>query len=228
MDNKLIYVFGHKNPDTDSVCAAISFSYLKNKLGFLTSPAILGNINAETKYALDYFKMRVPYHLNDVRVQLKDVNYHKKCYIDKNSTIKDAFDYMNKYSLTGISVVENKNKYFGYISLKEIACEVINGDFHKIDTSYGNIISILKGKKVYKFDKEVKGLVLEPSSQTKVPPRNVTPYILIVEEKEEATKFIMNSNIKLVILVSNLKLDDGILKFAREKRISIIETPYNS
>ena len=114
MDNKLIYVFGHKNPDTDSVCAAISFSYLKNKLGFLTQPAVLGNINEETKYALNYFKFRIPYHLNDVKVQLKDVNYHKNCFIDKNSTIKDAFDYMNKYALTGLSVVENKNKYYGY------------------------------------------------------------------------------------------------------------------
>ena len=71
MDNKLIYVFGHKNPDTDSVCAAISFSYLKNKLGFNTIPAVLGEVNQETKYALDYFGFKVPYHLNDVKTQIK-------------------------------------------------------------------------------------------------------------------------------------------------------------
>ena len=150
MDNKPIYVFGHKNPDTDSVCAAISFSYLKNKLGLNTIPAVLGEINQETKYALNYFKFKEPYHLNDVKIQLKDIAYHKNSYIDKNTTIKDAFDYLNKYNLTGISVVEGKNKFFGYISLKEIACEVISGDFHYIETSYGNILSILKAENVLK------------------------------------------------------------------------------
>ena len=110
MNKDVIYVFGHKNPDTDSVCAAIGLSYLKNKLGFNTIPAVLGNINAETKYALEYFDFKIPYHLNDVKLQIKDVSYHKKSYIDKNSTIKDAYDYMSKHMLTGLSVVENKNK----------------------------------------------------------------------------------------------------------------------
>ena len=76
-------MFGHKNPDTDSVCASIGLSYLKNKLGYNTIPAVLGSINAETKYALEYFGIKCPYHLNDVRLQIKDVNYHKNCYIDK-------------------------------------------------------------------------------------------------------------------------------------------------
>ena len=54
---KKINIFGHKNPDTDSVCAAISLSYLKNKLGYNTVPRVLGEINEETKFALDYFNI---------------------------------------------------------------------------------------------------------------------------------------------------------------------------
>ena len=50
MNEKPIYIFGHKNPDTDSVCGAIALSYLKNYLGMNTTPAVLGNINNETKY----------------------------------------------------------------------------------------------------------------------------------------------------------------------------------
>ena len=160
MNGKLTYIFGHKNPDTDSICGAISLSYLKNKLGMNTIPSALGNLNSETKYALDYFKAKEPFHLNDVKLQIKDVAYHKNCFIDKNVPIKDAFDYMNKYSLTGIPVVENKNKYYGYVSLKEVAKEIITGDFHKINTSYGNLISTLNGEKIFKFDKEITGNVL--------------------------------------------------------------------
>ena len=231
MESKPIYVFGHKNPDTDSVCAAISFSYLKNKLGFNTIPSVLGNVNQETKYALDYFGFKVPRHLNDVKVQIKDINYHKNAYIDKNSTIKDAFDYMNKYSLTGISVVESKNKYYGYISLKEIASELINGDYHKIDTSYGNIVNILKGTKVLKFDKEIKGTVLVSSYKTKTFLDKVNldnSYILITGDRKDIIDYAINSSVKLIILVSSLKIDDELIKRARANKINIISTPYNS
>ena len=61
------YIFGHKKPDTDSVTAAISLSYLKNQLGENTEPRVLGNISKETKYALDYFNIKEPLYLNDVK-----------------------------------------------------------------------------------------------------------------------------------------------------------------
>ena len=73
--DKPIYIFGHKNPDTDSVCGAIALSYLKNHLGMNTTPAVLGNINNETKYALDTFGFKHIYRLNDVKLQIKDVDY---------------------------------------------------------------------------------------------------------------------------------------------------------
>ena len=52
---KKTYVIGHKKPDTDSVCASISYSYLKNKLGWETEPRVLGNINKETKQRVIFF-----------------------------------------------------------------------------------------------------------------------------------------------------------------------------
>ena len=72
------FIFGHKKPDTDSVMSAIGLSYLKNKLGDNTEPRVLGVINKETKYALDYFKLKEPEYLNDVKLQLKDIEFHKK------------------------------------------------------------------------------------------------------------------------------------------------------
>ena len=231
MDNKPIYVFGHKNPDTDSVCAAISFSYLKKKLGFNTMPAILGNINQETKYALSYFGFKVPYHLNDVKIQLKDINYHKNCYIDKNSTIKDAFDYMNKYSLTGLGIVENKSKYYGYVSLKEIAYEVINGDFHKINTSYGNIISVLNGTKILKFNKDIVGNVLVTSfqSDTFIDRVDLKPnHIVITGDRDDIIEYAIDNKVKLIIIVSSLEINKNLIKKAKTNRVNIISTPYTS
>ena len=231
MDKKVIYIFGHKNPDTDSVCAAIGLSYLKNKLGYNTIPAILGGINPETKYALDFFKVKEPYHLNDVKLQLRDVNYHKNNFIDKNSTLKDAFDYMHKYSLTGIPVVEGKNKYFGYISWKEVADEVINGDFHKIDTSYGNILDILDGEKILKFDKEINGTVLAATYAHKTFFERVklnNDNILIIGDRKAILEYAIDSKVKLIILVAGSEIPEHLLSKARKNKVNIIATNLGS
>ena len=64
-----IYIFGHKNPDTDSVCGSISYSYLKNQLGENSVPKVLGDISPETQYALNYFNVKAPQYLNDVKIK---------------------------------------------------------------------------------------------------------------------------------------------------------------
>ena len=69
------YVFGHKNPDTDSVCASISMAYLKNQLGANAQPRVLGTLNKESKFVLDYFNVAEPQFLNDVKVQIRDMHY---------------------------------------------------------------------------------------------------------------------------------------------------------
>ena len=68
-----IYVFGHQKPDTDSVTSAISVAYLKQQLGFNAEARILGEPNKETKFVLDYFKVKTPAYLDSVRLQIKDV-----------------------------------------------------------------------------------------------------------------------------------------------------------
>ena len=83
-----VYIFGHQKPDTDSITSAISLSYLKNKLGMHTVPARLGEINDETKYVLKYFNVATPMFIEDVKLQLKDLNYHKDYFINQNVSIK--------------------------------------------------------------------------------------------------------------------------------------------
>ena len=74
---KKTFVIGHKKPDTDSVMSAIGLSYLKNVLGENTEARVIGDINKETSYALKYFNIETPKYLNDVKLQLRDIDYHK-------------------------------------------------------------------------------------------------------------------------------------------------------
>ena len=55
-----VLVFGHKNPDTDTICSSIVYANLKQQLGVNAEAVRLGAVNAETQYALDYFKVEQP------------------------------------------------------------------------------------------------------------------------------------------------------------------------
>ena len=125
-------IFGHKKPDTDAVMSAIGLSYLKNQLGENTEARVLGSINKETEYALDYFNVKTPKYLNDVKLQLKDVNYHKNFYINENASIYDAYQEMLKEELTGIPVVKDNGVFSGLITLKELSHIIINENIEDI------------------------------------------------------------------------------------------------
>ena len=84
------YIFGHRKPDTDSVCASIALSYLKNKLGMNTEARVIGTINNETRYILKYFNVDEPLYLNDVKVQVNNINYQKNVVLKDNSSILKA------------------------------------------------------------------------------------------------------------------------------------------
>ncbi len=226
-----VYVFGHQNPDTDSVTAAISLSYLKNKLGMDTEPRVLGHINKETKYALDYFNIKEPKYLNDVKLQLKDVEYLKDTFIDKETSIKDVYEYLNEKGITGIPIVENENKYFGIVTVKDIAKELIKGDIHSLDARYDNILDVLNAEEILKFDDEIKGNILVASYRSTTFLNNIKlnkDNILIVGDRHSIIENAVNSKIKLLIVTGNGEIKDHHLKIAKENKVNVIRTNNDS
>ena len=111
-----VYIFGHKKPDTDSVTSAIALSHLKNRLGIVSVPKVLGPINKETEFVLKHFNVPVPDFLEDVKIQIKDINYYKECYVDENESINKTYDYMFNKNITGVPVIDKNKKFKGLLT----------------------------------------------------------------------------------------------------------------
>ena len=154
------YIFGHKKPDTDSVMSAISLSYLKNKLGDNTVPKVLGDINKETQYALKYFNLEIPEYLNDVKLQLKDIDYHKNFLIKETDSIYNGYQRMIEEGLTGLPVVDEKGYFTGLITIKDLSHTIVNENAEDLYTSYDNLLHVLKGEEILRFDDEIIGRIL--------------------------------------------------------------------
>ena len=93
-NNKPIWVIGHKNPDTDSICAAISYANLKNSLndGNTYIPKKAGSLNEETKYVLERFKVQVPETVNTVAAQVKDIEFRRTKGVSSHYSMKKAWE----------------------------------------------------------------------------------------------------------------------------------------
>ncbi len=226
-----IYIFGHQKPDTDSVTSAIALSYLKNKMGLNTEPKILGDINNETKFVLDYFNTKVPKILNDVKLQIKDLGYHKNFYINQNCSIKEAYEYMSDKGITGTPIIDDNKKFIGLITVKSIVKHLINEEFNQLDTSFDNLINTLKGETIIKIDDEIKGELLAASYRSTTFVNNVElldNHILIVGDRHSVIEYAINAGVKLIIVVGNGEIKDDHLNLAKKNKVNIIRTSYDT
>lgn len=226
-----IYIFGHKNPDADSVCGSITLSNLKNKLGMNTEPRILSPINKETEYILNRFNIKVPEYLNDVRVQIKDINYHKDYIINENKSIYEAFKKMNDNAITGLPLVDDSDLFKGYVSLKEVASEMIYNENLYIDTTFDNIANILETKNYIKFDDQITGYAHAATFDDETFIKDIPideKSIVIVGDRETIIKHAINSNVKLIIMVKGKKLSEELENDARKHKVNVIMTNKSS
>lgn len=225
------FIFGHKSPDTDSVCSSIALSYLKNELGKKTIPKVLGNINNETKFVLEYFKVSVPSYLNDVRVRIKNIKYDKKAYINENKSIDEAFKMMQKQNITAIPLIDDKKKLTGYVTLKELARYLINGNKEVVVTTLDNIIDTLNAKVIVKCDDIIKGNIRIAGLQAKTMQQEVelsSEDILIVGDRYKVLDYAINSQVKLIVLPLNVNLDKKLINKAIKKNVNIIASELDS
>lgn len=225
------FIFGHKKPDTDSVCSAISLSYLKNKLGYNTIPMVLGEISHETKFVLNYFKIKVPKYLNDVKLQIKDLNYSKGIYINQYNSLYNVYNYMNNNQITNVPIVDENQKFLGMTSMKDITKDLITNDFETLCTSYDNIVEALAGKELLRFDDKIEGNILVASYKSTTFIENVKidhNTILIVGDRHSIIEHAIENKVKLIILTGSSRIKEEHLQKARENKVNIIKTNYFS
>ncbi len=220
-------IFGHKKPDSDSVMSAIGLSYLENECGNNTEPRVLGNINKETKYAIDYFNLEEPAYLNDVKLQLKDVNYHKGFFMKENDSIYEGYQYMLNENLTGLPIVKEDDIFSGLITMKDLSRNMLNDDTEKLETSYQNVLDVLGGVEILKFDEEIKGNILAAAFDSATFLKNIKlseNEILIVGNRQDIIEYAISSKIKLLVVTGGGAINEDLLEKAKTNKVNVVGT----
>ena len=225
------FVIGHKRPDTDSIMSSIAYAYLKNELGDNCEARSLGDINKETKFALNYFNLKKPKYLNDVKLQLKDINYHKGVFVSNLESIYQSYKMMISSGLTGLPIVNNDNTITGLITMKDLSQSIINEVNDKLVTSYDNLLDVLQAKELLRFDSEIIGDIIVAAYKSSSIIDNFDfneNNILIVGDRHSVIEYAIRKKVKLIILTGDAYIKDEHLTLAKENQISVIKTQFNT
>lgn len=226
-----IYVFGHLKPDTDSVTSAISVAYLKRKLGYNAEAYILGDLNKESEFVLKYFNIKIPSYLDNVKLQIKDVEYYKEYYVNDSDTVIDAYNYFKEKGITGSPVVDNDKKIKGVITSKDIASKIIEDDSEYLSTSYDNLVKTIDGVEILKFDDEITGKLLVPTVTSKAlvsDDKLKSDTILIVGLRNNVINYAIERCVKAIIIVGGNDLSIEQLEKCKKNKINVIKTNLES
>lgn len=232
----VIYVTGHKNPDSDSICAAIAYAEFKNKTGETPVLALRqGELSRETQFILDYFEVEKPTLLTTMKPQVSDLEYDKISPVQPEISLKMAWSIMKKNNVKTLSVVDDNGKLKGVVSVSNLTSTYMdiwdNKILAKSNTKIENILDTLSAKSIFLHEadpsfpgKIVIAAMLPSSAEDHIEQGDV----VICGDRKDTQEMIINSKVSLMIVSGNHPVSDEIVEAAKKAGCSIISTPYDS
>ena len=230
-----VYIIGHKNPDTDSICSALAYAYLKNTLeggGYIAARA--GQLNQETQYVLNYFQAEAPVYVADVMTQVKDIEIRKTEGVQSNLSLKQAWNLMRRIGAVTLPITKDQ-KIEGLITIGDIATSYMDVLDSKIlaqaNTQYRNIIDNLEGTILVGSAEDYynKGKVLIAAAN----PDLMEDYIeegdlVILGNRYESQLCAIEMRAGCIIVCEGAKVSMTIKKLAQEHHCVVISTPHDT
>ena len=232
-----VFVIGHKNPDTDSICSAIAYADIKNRTSqnvkYIAKRA--GQINEETEYVLNRFGMQPPGYLSNIGTQVKDMDIRISPDADKNMSLKNAWDLMMEKSIVSLPIKDSEGKLEGLITIGDIAKTYMDTTdsylLSRARTQYKRIAETIGGTVIEGNEHGyfVKGKVLVATAN----PHMLKDFIeendlIIMGDREEDHLEAISQNASCIIVGMGIKVSDKVIKLAHEKDIVIIMSPYDT
>lgn len=231
-----VFVVGHRNPDTDSICSAIAYANLKNKITGTEDfhPYRAGQLNEETQYVLKKCEVDTPPLLQDVRIQANDLQIKKTESIKSSLSIKKAWTLMNELGVVTLPVVKNK-KLEGLITITDIATtymDVIdNRILEESETSYKQIAETLDGKIVCATQNRtcVSGKIIAAVATPDILEESIEEGdIVILGNRYEAQLCAIEMGAGCLVICEKAPVSITIARLAQEYGCTIISSPYDA
>lgn len=235
-NEKPVYVIGHKNPDTDSICSAIAYADIKQKTtGGQYVAKRAGQINEETQFVLNRFEVEAPGYLPDVGTQVKDIEIRKTQGVESGISLKRAWEIMKEKNVVTLPITNGENQLEGLITIGDIATSYMDVYDSKIlataRTKYSNIIETISGNMVigndhsYFMDGKVVIAAANPDLMESYIEEND---LVILGNRYESQLCAIEMNAACIIVCEGASVSRTIKKLAEERSCNIISSPHDT
>ena len=233
---KKTLVLGHRNPDTDSICSAICYAGFKHQLtGENYEPCRAGNVNPETQYVLDYFKLKAPRLVENVKTQVKDIEIRKTKGVSHGISLKNAWGLMQENNVVTLPCVTEEGLLEGVITIGDITKSYMNlydsSIISKACTKYANILDTLEGSMVV-GDSEAyfdRGKVLIAAANPDLMENYIEKHdLVILGNRYESQLCAIEMEAGCIIVCEGAGVSLTIRKLAQERGCAVITTPYDT
>ena len=232
-----IFVIGHKNPDTDSICSAIAYCDIKNRTTQESRyiPKRAGQINEETEYVLNRFGVHPPGYLSNIGTQVKDMDIRLSPEANKSMSLKNAWDLMQENSIVSLPIREKDGTLEGLITIGDIAKTYMDTTdsylLSRARTQYQRIAETIGGKVIegnahgYFIQGKIMVATANPDKMKEYVEEND---MVIMGNREEDHLQAIEQNVSCIIVGMGIEVTEKVLKLAHEKDIVIISSPYDT
>ena len=232
----VIYVTGHKNPDSDSICAAYAYSEFKNLTGSIPAiPVRLGSVSRETQFILDTFKVEAPKLLETVKLKIEDLEIDKISPVYPTSSLKVAWNIMKENKVKSLPVTDKSSRLVGVLSISNLTSSFMDSQdssiLSKSNTTLENILDTLSAEEICRaeqnpvFPGKIKIGAMQPQTMKELVDAGD---IAIVGDRPEAQEELINIKVSLIIITGSNKLSESLKSAAASNGVTVISTPYDS
>lgn len=236
---EVVYITGHKNPDTDSIMSAIAYADLKNRLGEVRAiPIRLGKLNPESRFVLDYFGVDAPKIKESMQLQVKDLDIDTGNIIDPSIAIRNAWDIFQKGEAHSLSVVDADGKIVGIASLSNITRAYMDVWDDKIlgrsKTPIDNIIDVLAAHIINlpenprSYNGKMTVFAMNEGEENNLEDVIIEGDIVISGNRDDYYEFLINQKVGLIILTHGAVMNEEMVNLAKENNVTVLSTEYNS
>ena len=232
-----IYIIGHKNPDTDSICSAIAYTDIKNRTSQIHKyiACRAGQINEETEFVLNYFHVQPPHYMPNVGTQVKDMEIHITPDADEMMSVKQAWDLMRENQINTLPIKGDNGELKGLVTNSDIAGIYLDAsDSYLLSdsrTQYKKIAETLNGQIITGNEHGyfVEGKILVGTASAQVMSEFIDENdMLILGDRVENLEQAIDLNVSCIIIALGLNISEEIIDKANKKDIVMISTQYDT
>ncbi len=233
---KPIYTIGHRNPDTDSICSAIGYAHLKQAMGVNAIPARAGQINAETKYALEHFRTEAPLLITDLYPRVKDVTLDCKIVVRETDSLRHLGSVMRENDLKSVPVVDAQENLVGIVTVSDLAQryfkELSMQNMAEAGVTYRDIINVIDGEALVSGDEgtEAKGNVRIAAGSAHMIKEIIREgdIVLVGDRDDETLHNCLAQGISCLIITGSGRVPADLIEEAEKENRLVVSTPYDT